>query len=709
MINNDTLANIKAGLVSGAFALLLGISFASFVFIGPLAPYLPFGFGLAIVSVILLRAIIARYSEILGVVPSPFVIVWIFNALMTSSVNNHLIANNLQHQVFPTALAIIVLSTLSIAVVLWLLGYFKLGNLVRYVPYPVTSGLLAGIGLSMILKGIDVIAGKPINAKNISNIVNIDLWPQILLAFGVAYIIYKLMQGELSLLLKGMIALSLVAIFTPVYLFINSPANVWFFGPIPSGRLFPPDISPSTFSDINWSEIKALFGTFLTMNFLFVLSFLVNINGIEAFLKKDINVNRELKLTGTANFFTALFGGIGGCLSTAQTIPNIMQGGTKYTSTISASILGLLVLFINTKYLNYIPKSILAGVPIFLGSMFLLEWGYRAKKRVSDVDYLLLLSIMGIGIFFGFLYAVAFGIMAAAAIFLYNYSNTDVVKSAFDGGAFQSNVKRSFAAEELLQQQGEQAYILKLQGFLFFGSAHRLLKMIKERITDSNKPPLKYLILDFALVNDLDSSATLSFSKLLELTKSHPFITLFCHANEKVIKQLEIAGYNGTTKSYFYLPDLDHALEWYENDLLKETSTTPAQVSRNLGDFLAFFNTINVSKGTKIPEKETDCFYYLVSGKVTAHLKKNNHKLVRLMTFNPGTFIDDDSFFSGNLSETTYVADEDTILVSIVKSKIDEIAKENPQIVLHFYDEMAKILSERIVSQNRTIDRLTHD
>lgn len=714
MTTHELLKNINAGLVSGAFALLLGISFASFVFTGHLAPYLPIGFGLAIVSVIALRLVIARYSEIPGIVPSPFVVVCIFLALMTTSINNHLASQGLNSQIFPTSLTIIAAATFSIAIAVTLLGLFKLGNLVRYVPYPVTSGLLTGIGISMILRGIDVIAGKPLTAHNFTEAFSLELLPQILVALGIAYLIYLLMQGRLRTFSKILVGIGLFLFFSAIYFWINSPTpHHWFFGPIPSGRLYPPDLTSGFFSNINWSEIRGQLGPLLTMNFIFILSYLVNINGIEDFLKRDLNVNRELKITGYANFFTTLLGGIGGCLSTTQTIPNILQGGTKYVATIAATILGVLVLFINAEYLNYIPKSILAAVPIFLGSLFVLEWGYKSRFRLPLVDFLLLAAIAAASLVFGFVPATVFGILAAAAIFLVNYSRSEIVKFHMDGKVMRSNVQRTGSEEEFLEEHGHQAYILKLQGYIFFGSAYRLLQMIQKELFSPHKDPVKYLVLDFEHVNELDSSAVLSFAKLLELTKTNPFITLFSHANERIVKQLKIAGYKETDAPlYHFFPNLDYAVEWYENQILSSHSfeAEPNQ-SNAVKDILGHADRVQVKKGDYVIKdgEYSDDLYYLESGKVTAQIEKNSGSIVRLLTIKPGAFIGEIGFFAGKSRLNAVKADEDSVLQRISREKLTELQKTHPGVVINFYQELLGTLSERVAAQNRAVDMLTHE
>lgn len=716
MNSKEILTNIKAGLISGSFAILLVISFTSFVFTGHLAPYLSFGVGISILSTLILRLVIAKYSSIPGVVSGPFMVVYLFIALMGTAISNHLVHKGLIDQIFPTEIALIILSTFSITISMTLLGYFRLGSWVRFIPYPVIGGFLAGVGLSIIFRGVSIIIGKPFTLNRLPEVFRGDIWPQILVSLLIALMMLKMMKGQLHLFIKMALFLGLAVFFWAAYKWINSPTpHYWFIGPVPSNRLWPPPLHFSDLFLVNWSELRGQMIQFGIMIYISILAFLVNVNGIEIFLKQDFDIDRELKITGFANFITMLFGGIGGIVISSQTVPHIQQGGTRFLSAITASILALCVLLIDASYLSYIPKSILAGACIFLGIIFLIEWAYKPKFRLPRIDYILLLVILGVNCFFGFLYGTIVGIIFAAAIFIYTYSQTNVVKYVLDGNSYQSNVERSLFEQEILKKQEKHIYVMKLQGFLFFGTAYHLLKIIKKRLTDDQQVPVHYLVLDLALVNNLDSSAALSFSRLFELAKTLHFVTLFCNTNDLVLKQLTIAGYSKEEedKNYHFFPNLDFAMEWCENQILAAYSitvfeqTTPA----GLSEILPFFERVEYQKGeTVIQQGEyLDELYYILSGKITVLLEKPDGQKMRLKTLNAGTFIGELSFFSEATRSTSVVAEMPTTLSRITKEKLKEIENNNPQIVFSFYKVIARILSERVANQNKTVELLTHE
>lgn len=709
-MNSAVYFNIKSGIISGIFAVIIAISFASFMFIGDLQAYLPIGFGLAIVSANVLRLIIAKGSTIPGVVTSPFAVICIFNTLMITAIAHHLTQEGLTNQLLPTILALIVVSTLTSAATLAMIGYFKGGNLIRYFPYPVINGLLASISLLVFLGGIEIIAGKRISVFHLNEILTMDIMIQLAVGLSLAYFLVKTMAGTLSTLwICAVILVIGIVIFFTQYLKILPFPDSWFMNPIPHGRLYPPPVSLSDINLINWKAILGQYSYLITMNFLFSLSFLINFSGVEAFLRQDFNVNYELKLTGFANLITALFGGIAGCIACPQTIPNIQQGGTGYLSSITAAILGVILLTIDSFYLNYLPKIILAGVPMCLGLILLVDLVYKSRFRLPLIDYLLVLTIMLITLFFGFIYATLFGIVASALIFLVNYSLTDIVKYTLEGNAFLSPVERSLAEEEILAIQNEHIFILKLQGYIFFGSAYNLLTKIKTRLNETQKPKVKYLIIDFALVNGIDSSAVFCLSKIFNMSQKSPITVLICHTDEKQKHMLMDGESKEKNHVFKYFKSLDYAVEWCEEQFLKESTVAKKTCSRDhLTLFLQECEKAEFKKGEYIIEagSSSNKFYYLISGKATAQIENESH-FIRLKTLMPGTFVGELGFLTG-VPRTTYViAEEDSTLYLITPERLSEIESKNPKLLANFYREISVVLSERVINQNKIVELLT--
>src|SRR5262249_34519560 len=147
----------------------------------------------------------------------------------------------------------------------------------------------------------------------------------------------------------------------------------------------------------------------------------------------------------------------------------------------------------------------------------------QARRTLSRLDYGVVLLILAVIGSVGFSEGVGVGMVAAVLMFIHTYSRVDVVTHAFSGADLHSNVERPLPELNFLQAQGAQICILRLRGFIFFGTANHLLHEVRERLADKAAPALKYVIFDFRRVTGLDSSAIISLGKVQQLAYKERF------------------------------------------------------------------------------------------------------------------------------------------------------------------------------------------
>src|SRR6185295_11474696 len=155
--------------------------------------------------------------------------------------------------------------------------------------------------------------------------------------------------------------------------------------------------------------------------------------------------------------------------------------------------------------LSLIPKLIAGGLIFFVGLSFLTEWLYDAWFQLPRIDYVLVWVILVVVGAVGFLAGVATGIIIAVVLFVVNYSRIDIIKDALTGTSYQSSTERPFEHRQLIRRVGEQIQILRLHGFIFFGTSQSLVNRVNDRISDTEHEKLHYPILDFQHVSALDS------------------------------------------------------------------------------------------------------------------------------------------------------------------------------------------------------------
>ena len=161
--------------------------------------------------------------------------------------------------------------------------------------------------------------------------------------------------------------------------------------------------------------------------------------------------------------------------------------------------------------IELIPRMIVGGVLVFLGLAFLVEWVWDKRRTLPPVEYGVVLVILAAIIARGFLPGVVLGLVLAVVLFAVSYGRIELVREVSFGETYHSNVDRPPAERAALRAMGDRVQILRLNGFVFFGSANGLLERIRKRVEAA---PPRFLVIDLRRVTGVDSSAVVSFVKV---------------------------------------------------------------------------------------------------------------------------------------------------------------------------------------------------
>ena len=211
---------------------------------------------------------------------------------------------------------------------------------------------------------------------------------------------------------------------------------------------------------------------------------------------------------------------------------------------------------------------------VYLGLSFLVEWLIDSRRSLPLLDYLLIWVILVIILAVGFLQAIAVGVLVAAILFVISYSRVSIIRNTLNGQNFHSNVDRPKAHRDLLNERGAEIHILRLQGFIFFGTIQAILNEVRRRLAEESRPKLGYLVLDFQRVTRLDSSAVFGITRLKQLTQANGILMVWTQVSIGIQGQLERGGLvDKTDDTFIILPTLDHGVEWCENRILAAHGT----------------------------------------------------------------------------------------------------------------------------------------
>jgi SulP family sulfate permease len=450
------------------------------------------------------------------------------------------------------------------------------------------------------------------------------------------------------------------------------------------------------------------------------VSLLLNASGTELVVRQDLDLNRELRVEGLGNIFSSFLGGTVSYLTLSFTTLNHRIGkGSRFTSLVVATIFAL-PLFFGAAALSVVPKVLLGAPLILFGLSFLYEWIYLAWFRFSRLEYAVILLILISIATLGYLPGVGLGILAAVALFVVNYSRVSVTKHALSGAELQSRFTRNPHQRKTLMALGDQTLILELQGFVFFGTANKLFEQVRRRIEQTGLTPLQFLILDFAKVSGLDSTALLSFSKMKQIFQDRKITSLVTGPSAEILKQLEQGEFVSNQAAAAY-PDLDHGLEWVENKLLTaardgpEGALTLKQMfhelvpdEANLNGLFTFLERIEVSQGDYLMH-QADApgnIYFVESGQVTAQLEYPNQPPVRLETMRAGRVIGEIGFYLKQKRTAAVVVDEPGTVYQLSSANLAAMERDSPAVASYFHQLIIQLLAERTTHLIRTVAAL---
>jgi SulP family sulfate permease len=713
------LPDVFAGAISATSILSFAISLAALIFAGDLARYLPAGIGILLASTFLVGTIVALGSSYRMVVAAPQENTSVILALIAASVARGLPPGA---DALPTLAAAMGVTAIATGVLFFVLGAFRLGKIVRFIPYPVVGGFLAGTGWLLVQGSLGVMTDLTVTFDRLPALVAPGMPLRFVpgLCFGLALTLL-VRRYKHFLVLPAVLAAGIALFYVVVIASGIGPAGAmergYLLGPFPSGALWPP-ISPSALGHVDWSFLRASASSIAACTVLAGISILLNATGLELATEQDIDLDRELRVSGIANIVTGLALGVPGYLCLSESALNHKAGARTRAPGLIAAGLSALALVAGTAALAYFPKPVLGGLLFFLGFSFLIETVYDAWFRLPRGEYALVIVILVVVVLVGFLEGVGVGIVVSSFLFAVNYARIDVIKHAISGAGLRSKASRSPTDEAWLQQLGAHVHVVQLQGYVFFGTAYQLLQRVKELLVTTAKFPVYFLVLDFRHVDGLDSSALVSFTRMRRLAEQSGAVLVLTELPASVRRQLERGGVldaeapEGEPRSTRVFSDLDHGLEWCEGELLAasagsrpssevlarelEAITTHRDMVERL---FAYLERVEAPAGFDVYRKGeiSDDLYLIESGELEAWLELADGRTLRLRTMGPGNVVGEAGLYLGARRSASVRATKPSVLHRLSLPALDRMTREAPELAAAFHQYVARLLADRIV------------
>ena len=721
-VKSNIVPSIIAGVIGGIIKIVAAMAFSALIFTGTLAAYLPQGIGIVLFG-FLLFAVISTFTASYPVnINTPQDIPIAIIALIATTVMTTNGKDWDAETTFQFIFVTIALTSILVGIFFFILGTLKLGKLVRFIPYPVVGGFLAGTGWLIVKFAFIMTAGMGLSLDNV-----VSLFDQATLHKWFPGLIFGLIMLISSrytkhyLLIPALIAIGITSFYAIMFFYgfsyTDLESNGYLLGPFPEGGLFQ-GLPLKYLSDFKWSIFLEQLPAIGTMMILNSISVLFNYSGLEIIIKKDLDLDQELKTTGIGNIIAGLGGAPPGHLSLGGTLLSISIGSKSKLTNIVIALLCALTLFFGSEVLSFFPRIILGGLLFNLGLSFLVDWLYSTWSRVPKTDYTIILLIFLVIGTVGFLEGVITGLLMSVVLFVVSYSKVEIIKHELTGKTFHSNVERSESLKKIIDDSGDQTLILPLQGFIFFGSANRLLERIKLHLQSQNEKKLKYIVFDFKQVTGVDSSTINSFNKLRILAELDNFQVLFCNLTPEIISQFEAEGLFADSMDLFLkFDDLDHGMEWCEEQIISETTIGSNKQKEEIdeiklfeekfADLLIYFESKDINQNTTLIEQgnDPDGLYFIKSGRVTVELRSSNNK-IRLKSMGTGTVVGEVSLYLKTQATASVISNTACKTYFLSHENFEKLNKEDPERAAELHTYIVKLLSDRLAKSNATIQAL---
>lgn len=712
------LNDILGGSAASVLTVTFGLSYSLLIFAGPLSPYLAYGIAATFISSAVLAAIVALGSSLPFAIAAPDSSTAAVTGILAASLVERIVAANPGAPLLSPVLITLGLSTVLTGVALCGLGLTRMGRAIRYVPYPVVGGFLGATGLLILMGAIRVITDHPVEFATLTRLANGIALSELGAACAMALVLYLTWHrsrgpfGLPIILIGGVLTAHLAFWITGVSL-TEARALGWTFQPPPQAAFMVP-WHVDGLIHYPWFAVPDLLGNLVAVIFVTASSTLFNTTGIEVAVHREANLERELNVTGTANMLTGVLGGYAGCISVSRSVLNFSSGGRGRLSGLTVAALSLLMLAVAPELLGFIPKFVLGGLLLYLGADQLHKWIIESRKRLSKLEYLSLIAIIAIIVVWGFVPGILIGIIIGCATFAFSAARVESIKYSFDGSEYRSSLDRSRDDQEVLLAHGGKIQGLNLQSYLFFGSANRLYQHVKQLLQE--RPECRYLLFDFKLVTGVDSSAAYSFAQIKRIAADLGVELILVHlsaAAEKVLRSSDFIG-----EGVSIIPELDHALEWCENELIAQHQGL-AQEAANLRDWFAGIldseedadalirrcQRIEVAAGEVIVQAgdPADSMHFILDGRVGIMIPAEDDRTTRVRSLGRYTTIGEMGLVSQAPRSATIQAEVDSVLYVLNTHQFEAIKDEDPALSHKLLTYFVSVMAERLTFANRTI------
>ena len=613
------------------------------------------------------------------------------------------------------------------------LGLIGLGGLIKYIPYPVVSGYLTGVGLIIIGSQIPRLLGAPDTLRWWEALRDPAIWDWRALAIGLmtalvatgAQRVTKKVPGIILGILAGLLAYGLFALFDPSLRVL--PGNSLVIGSLAiagDGFLSLLVTRWSGISHLGFGLIAGMLGVALTLAALLSIDTLKTCVVLDQLTRSRHEPNRELVGQGIANMVSNALGGLSGAGQMGATLVGLNSGSESRMAGVMAGVFALAAALLFSAFFAWIPVSTLAGILVVIGFRMIDRAPLQfLRARATVLDFGVVATVVAVALTSSLIAASAAGVALAMVLFVRAQIGSTAVRHKMLLRQSPSSWHRPEPELAILEARGDEAVIFELQGSLFFGNTYQLYTDLEKEISTRS-----YVIIDLRRVQSIDVTAAHLFNLIRDAIRERgaKLVLSGIQENHPRGRNLhEFLGLNGlwharsTTVRQF--PDLDAAIAWVEDRLLGEAEYSvdgeapmllqdmeifARRKVETLQDLEACMDIRTYQAGDIIYAhgQPGDELYWVRRGSVRLMAQLPLGKRKSVASFGRGDFFGSLAFMDGQPRPNDAVAVTTTELYVLTRAKFNEVTALHKQLAADLAYAMARTLALRL---RRTESKLT--
>lgn len=444
----------------------------------------------------------------------------------------------------------LILATILAGIILMLMGFLGLGNLIKYIPYTITTGFTAGIAVTIAIGQLKDFLGLTYPTGTaaietmekleavIKNMISVN-WQAAVV--GIVCLAILIVWPFINKTVPG----SLIAVIVGICMvqFLHMKVNT-------IGDLY--EISNKLpvfhFPSFNFGDVRAVFPDAFTIAILAAIESLLSCVVADSMINSKHRSNMELIAQGIGNVGSAVFGGIPATGAIARTAANIKNGGRTPIAGMVHSVTLVLILVVLMPYAALIPMPCIAAI-LFMVAYNMCGWRSFVNlcKSSPKSDILVLILTFVLTVIFDLVVAIEVGILLAALLFMKRMSDVTEV----EGWKYVDDEDDPDSLS--LKVVPKHTLVYEISGPMFFAAADKILKI-------SVKEDTKCLVLRMRSVNAIDATAMHSLEQLYEMCAGKGIQLVLSHVNEQPEKVMNKAGFSEKIGKENFCVHIDAAL-----------------------------------------------------------------------------------------------------------------------------------------------------